>query len=317
MAQPVTVAKALTDPLLIAQGFLPRFMFASPDSIAGTRFLTEEMLKNKNHDDPRLKAYWARDKELMASQEYIDPETGEVKPPVLALTDEAERVWLDFYNEVEREQGPLGQFASLRPFAGRGGEHARRVAAVFALFEGSDHIDGNCMRRACEIVRYSLEEWLRYTDRVSVNPELTQAAELVKWLRDPQRASKWQEIDLDKLSKAGPPELRPAQKRDAVIAILLKHHILFPGTAHRTFKFNPLLPADSADSAEKYEIDGLTVAKNLRIESERSENPQLFAKNPQNGTLATLGFPQIPQNPQPSQTIKRNQEKGTYYEGEL
>jgi hypothetical protein len=324
LAQPYTVEKALADPLLIAQGFLPRFLFASPNSIAGTRTLTKERLKSKNYNDPSLQAYWSRSKQLMASQEYIDSETGEVKPPVLALTDEAEQLWLDFYNEVECGQGPLGQFASVCPFAGRGGEHARRVAAVFAFFEGSDHIDRNCMRRACEIVRYSLEEWLRYTDRVSVNPEQTQAAELVKWLRTPQRVSEWQEFTLDKLSKDAPRPLRPAKKRNAAIAILLKHNILLPCADHRKFKFNPLLPADSADLAEKCELDDLAVAEslrkvaeNVRIESTPAKNPPLSARNPPNGTPATRDFPPNPPNPQPAQTIKRNEEKGTYYEGEI
>ncbi|MNF56453.1 hypothetical protein D3C84_379390 [compost metagenome] len=243
---------------------------------------------------------------------------------MLALTDVAERVWLDFYNEVEREQGPLGKFSSIRPFAGRGGEHARRVAAVFACFEGSDHIDGNCMRRACEIVRYSLEEWLRYTNRVSVNEELTQAAELVKWLRDPKRASKWQEIDLDKLNKSGPLLLRSAKKLKPIIAKLLDHHIFLLGAAPRKFKFNPLLPEDSEDSEEECETDGLAVEESLRksedflrIEPASAESPQFPSKNPQNGTLATLGFPQNPQNPHPSQTKTKNQEEGAHYEGEI
>jgi hypothetical protein len=324
MAQPVTVAKALADPLLIAQGFLPRFLFASPESIAGTRFLTPERLKTKSYNDPHLQAYWSRSKELIASQEYIDPESGEVKPPMLALTDEAELVWLVFYNEVERGQGPLGQFAGLRPFAGRAGEHARRVAAVFAFFEGSDLIDGNCMRCACEIVRYSLEEWLRYTDRRSVDPELTQANELMKWLRDPERASKWREFSLDTLGKSGPEWVRTAKKRDSLIAKLLEHHILLPGAAHRTFIINPLLPADSADSAEKCGIDGFAVAENLRKSAENlqkdaapKKNPQPSAKNPQGETLATCGFPQNPQNPQTPHVAEAINGDGLRFTGEI
>lgn len=37
MAQPVAVASALSDPLLVGQGFLPRFLFAAPGSLAGDR----------------------------------------------------------------------------------------------------------------------------------------------------------------------------------------------------------------------------------------------------------------------------------------
>ncbi|MEF9673230.1 DUF3987 domain-containing protein [Pseudomonas sp. PCH446] len=60
LAQAVTVNDALADPLLRAQGFLPRFLFASPASLAGTRVLTAEQLGRKAYDDLRLQRYWAR-----------------------------------------------------------------------------------------------------------------------------------------------------------------------------------------------------------------------------------------------------------------
>ncbi|RWU19220.1 hypothetical protein DM813_23225 [Pseudomonas alkylphenolica] len=324
MAQPVTVAKALADPLLIGQGFLPRVLFASPDSLAGTRHLTIKALRSKIWENPHLQSFWARCEELISSKEYIDPETGEVTPPVLRLTNEAELVWLDFYNEVESEQGPLGRFSGLRPFAGRAPELARRVSAVFACFEGANVIDCKCIRHACEIVRYSLMEWLRYTESNSINPELQQAADLLVWLRNPERVLHWREFTLDRLGKSGPQLVRKATKRDQLIAILLKYSNLLPGNGDKTFKINPRLLADSADPEERPKIHGIKVAEkvresaeNLRSEATPVKNPQLSAKFPQNGTPAKPGFPQNPRDPQAPHISEADNEGGMHFTGEI
>src|SRR5690606_18593472 len=118
MGQPVAVAEALADPLLRGQGFLPRFLFAAPASLAGTRLLTPEKLGRKSYSDSRLQRYWERFRGIMATPEGIN-EQGEVVPPVLELDTGAEMVWLNFYNETEAGQGPLGSYAGLQPFAAR------------------------------------------------------------------------------------------------------------------------------------------------------------------------------------------------------
>lgn len=243
LAQAVTVDAALSDPLLRGQGFLPRFLFASPTSLAGTRFLTTGQLNRKAYADPRLQRYWARCVEISATAQAIDPETGEVKPPVLELSAEAEAVWLGFYNEVEGEQSALGAFANLRPFAGRAGELARRLAAVFACFEGLAQIDSDCMRRAVGVVRYSLAEWARYNDSEAANPERQQAAALMEWLKEKQ----WQSFEARKLQRDGPTSVRKsAKKRDRLLAVLVEHRQLL-ATDGKQFTINPL--ATSATSA--------------------------------------------------------------------
>ncbi|WP_256657309.1 DUF3987 domain-containing protein [Pseudomonas sp. 2FE] len=223
LAQAVTVAAALHDPLLRGQGFLPRFLFASPASIAGTRFLTAEQLNRQSYSDPRLRRYWARCEEIAATAQAISPETGEVKPQVLELTRDAENDWREFYNEVEGEQSPLGKFVNLRPFAGRAGEIARRLAAVFACFEGQGEIDSDCMCRAAEIVRYSLSEWARYTDSEAIDPSLKKAQDLIDWLKD----KGWTAFSKTKLSQCGPTGLRSnAILRADLLGILVEHYHL-------------------------------------------------------------------------------------------
>jgi hypothetical protein len=170
---------------------------------------------------------------------------------VLQLTHEAEQDWLEFYNEVEGEQSVLGKFANLRPFAGRAGEIVRRLAAVFACFEGKTEIDDKCMCRATAIVRHSLSEWRRYTDSAATDPLLQQAVALMEWLCDPKRAGDWQEFHRDKLGKSGPPTTRKsANARDRLLAVLAAHHHLLT-TDGKHFSINLAVEAVEAEDFEE------------------------------------------------------------------
>lgn len=224
LAQPVTVAEALSDPLLCGQGFLPRFLFASPASLAGSRFLTPGKLAEKAYADPRLQRYWARCEAIQASPTAIDPTTGEVSAPAMAMDADADEVWLGFYNETEGEQAALGEYAAIKPFASRGAELARRLAAVLACFEGEQTIGFEIMQSACAIVRHSLSEWARYADAAKPDQSLTNAAALVGWLH----ANEWSSFDARSLLREGPRFVRKsAKQRDVLLAILVeKHHLL-------------------------------------------------------------------------------------------
>ena len=306
MAQPVVVKEALSNPLLVGQGFLARFLLAAPDSLAGNCLITVESLQRNAYADPRLQAYWSRLKEIAASPEYIDPETGEVTPPVLEPDEEAKKEWVKFRNEIERERGPLGMFAELKQFAARCAEQALRLAAVFGCFEGVKHIDADCMRRACMLARYSLSEWSRYIDAGAVDPELKRAAELLSWLRDPKHAAKWQVFHVNDLGKSGPPAVRKAKVRDKLLAVLLKYHHLL-SIDGKQFRINPL--AEVADSAETQKPRGYTTAEDMRNVAEiarfprathpaSAELPQTSADLPHAEAKKFQGLPQNPQNPQ-------------------
>lgn len=306
MAQAVTVAEALSNPLLVGQGFLARFLLAAPDSLAGTCLITIESLQRKAYADPRLQAYWSRCKEIAASPEHIDPETGEVAPPVLEPDAEAKQVWVDFHNEIEKERGPLGMFAGLKPFAARSAEQALRVAAVLGFFEGVELIDADCMRRACMLARYSLNEWLRYIDAGASSPEIKLAAELMSWLRGHKHKADWQEFHVNDLGKSGPAAVRSAKVRDKVLAILLNHHHLLSSDG-KQFKINPL--AEVADSAEPPQMRGFAIAETLRNVAEvapftravhpaSAALPQTSAELPHAEAKHLYCLPQNPQNPQ-------------------
>jgi len=301
LAQPVAVAEALSNPLLTGQGFLARFLFAAPDSLAGTRFITVESLSRTAYSDVRLQRYWARCKEIAASPEYIDPDTSEVTPPALALNDAAISRWADFKNDIESELGPLGEFAGIKPFANRGAEQALRLAAVLGCFEGLERINEDCMYRACLLARYSISEWLRYTDIGTASPLLKNAVYAMNWMRDPKRAESWRSFDKAKAGKSWPPAIRSAKKRDAVLAVLVEHRHLLT-TNGEQFRVNPL--AETAETAESQQLQGFAFAVDLRRTAEKvltakdsAANPQPSANLPQPESPVNKGLPQNPQNP--------------------
>jgi|TARA_R110001592_G_scaffold229914_1_gene486594 hypothetical protein len=262
LAQPVTIAEALSDPLLREQGFLPRFLFSSAETLAGTRFLTPEKMHTKSYGDPRLQRFWERCQVILKSPTYIVEETGEVLPPPIQLTEQATEVWLDFYNETEQEQGKLGEFCSLRAFAGRAGELARRVAAVFACFEQRHEIDDDLITRACQIVRHSLNEWRRYSEEEKASIDLIQAADLMEWLKDPIRANKWQEFHRNELGKSGPGFVRIAGHRDKLLSLLIRHRHLISEDG-KQYVINPFAEvADTAENQPPQEIGGAETVRN-------------------------------------------------------
>lgn len=187
LGQREVLSRALTDPILRGQGFLPRFIFAAPQSLAGSRINTPEKLQEKSYSDKRLQQFWTHGGKLLPDPSdpisKLDFQEIESNPRrVLELNEQAQSIWLDFYNQTERPQATGGEYEFIKPFAGRAGELARRIATGFAFFEGKPEIDHIAMQGACELVQYSLNEWLRYADTEAVDSNTITAEKVEKWL---------------------------------------------------------------------------------------------------------------------------------------
>lgn len=265
LAQEIAVRQALNDPLLQGQGFLPRFLFASSESLAGTRLLTADDLKRSAYADARLQGLWQRFTDIINGHPVPTDEGGALALSPLPMSEDAGAEWLSFYNDVEREQAPLGRYSVIKPFAGRSGELARRLAGVFAFFDGAHEIGGEAMRGAVAVVRHSLSEWLRYTESAKASPEMLDAQHLLMWLQEPKRADRWQRFHRDQLGKSGPNLIREsARRRDVALSILVKHRYL-QTTDDRTYSVNPQPPvAESAEDAELQARSSFADAEDLR-----------------------------------------------------
>lgn len=227
LGQREVLQPALTNPVMRGQGLLPRFLLASVPSLAGTRLLDYDAPKQQAYDDPRLQRYWARCRELIGYRADGLPEALGQSPEsryIMPMHRSAEKLWYAFYNQIEELQAAGQAFDQLRPFAGRAGENARRVATILAYFEQLPEITEEIMAAACEIVRYSLYEWKRYTDSPDSDVYLTAVSRLERWMIEKavsgqiERSLVLKDQPLRLIRKGGSRQL------DNALALLEDHH---------------------------------------------------------------------------------------------
>lgn len=159
------LSEALKDPVLRGQGFLPRFILTVPENLAGTRLQDAiYQSKNANHDH-RLIAYWTRCEYLLddCPRPQAEHELNNGRY-VIPMNEDARQIDLAFYNMFEELQGKGKRYEYLQAFASRASQLARRLATVFAYFEGLQWIDAKTLTGACEVVKHSLNEWAMYAD---------------------------------------------------------------------------------------------------------------------------------------------------------
>jgi len=220
-AQPVVLADALNDSLLLDQGFLARFLYTAPTSLAGTRLLEKSTLESSADKDSRIIAYW-NNLELMCRLDVNVDEYGGLVLPMVGMDEEAIGVWLDFYNETELQQRVGGEYAHLKAFASRAGELAVRVAAVYAAWNCAENevemkeacVTADDMRRAVALVKFSLDEWLRHSEGTVLNPTELDARDLLEMLHRREWATATRKL----IGQSGPNALRnkPARRKAAI-----------------------------------------------------------------------------------------------------
>lgn len=181
--QPVAAKQALSDDLMMGQGFLARFLLAHPKPRAGQRFETKESLSKDPSADRRIYQYWNRVRELAFKPPRFD-EYGGLRRELMPLSDAALEVWLTCYNAYEKEQAKGGKYAEkLKPFAGRFGENSLRVATVLAAFDGHTEINSEVMANAIRIVAYSLGQWWQTMEGAETDQTTANASSLLEWLK--------------------------------------------------------------------------------------------------------------------------------------
>lgn len=181
MAQPVVIQEVIKGKVMGEIGLLPRFIFVSPKSLVGTRFLKIEDLNRNILDDERLASYYERCNSLIGNwHDSIMNEDMNDSRPMLEMSLSAKKAFINIYNAIEGAQSATGKFSDLSAEASRAGELILRLSTVFAFFEGIDKVEEQHIKNASKIVLHSLEEWLKYTVQESLhNPEATKLLELL------------------------------------------------------------------------------------------------------------------------------------------
>lgn len=236
------LSDALRDPVLRGQGLLPRFLLTVPENLAGTRLQDAVyQSKNANHDH-RLIAYWTRCEYLL--DDFPLPQGDQELHNgryVIPMNEQAKAIDLAFYNMFEELQGKGKQYEYLQAFASRASQLARRLATVFAYFEGLQWIDASTLTGACEVVKHSLNEWASYSE-VEVRTE-SDAEKLIKWLIRKCNTDKVTSIPKVVALKGAPSHLRKAKAFDPCLNELIESSYVRLVTINKTahVELNPLL----------------------------------------------------------------------------
>lgn len=220
------LADALKDPVLRGQGFLPRFILTIPENLAGTR-LQDAIYQNKNANiDHRLIAYWTRCEYLLddCPRPNTDQELHNGRY-VIPMNEQAREIDLAFYNMFEELQGKGKRYEYLQAFASRASQLARRLATVFAYFQGLQWIDAKTLTGACEVVKHSLNEWAMYAD-IEVKTE-SDAEKLIKWFAKYCSNKKIDKLAYSSFMNSCPRPMRGSkQKLESVLGELIDSHYL-------------------------------------------------------------------------------------------
>ncbi|AWL29218.1 DUF3987 domain-containing protein [Acinetobacter defluvii] len=215
------LADALKDPVLRGQGFLPRFILTIPENLAGTR-LQDAIYQNKNaNTDHRLIAYWTRCEYLLddCPRPHADQELYNGRY-VIPMNEQAREIDLAFYNMFEELQGKGKRYEYLQAFASRASQLARRLATVFAYFQGLQWIDASTLKGACEVVKHSLNEWAMYAD-IEVKTE-SDAEKLIKNILSKCIKENTNRILKSLAAKGAPSHLRKAKAFDPCLNELIE-----------------------------------------------------------------------------------------------
>lgn len=236
------LSDALRDQVLRGQGFLPRFILTIPENLAGTR-LQDAIYRSKNaNHDHRLIAYWTRCEYLL--DDCPRPQGGQELYNgryVIPMNDEARDIDASFYNMFEELQGKGKRYEYLQAFASRASQLARRLATVFAYFEGLQWIDAKTLTGACEVVKHSLNEWAMYAD-IEVKTE-SDAERLIKWLIRKCMEQKNNCIPKAIALRGAPSHLRKAKAFDNCLNELIEFNYVRLITINKSthIELNPLL----------------------------------------------------------------------------
>lgn len=225
MIQPELCGDLLKDAKIRGQGMFSRMLISYPTSTCGTRFFQDEN-PDATKDLEEFKDFLLS--VLRCPLPIIEGTRNELDPPALEMDDEAERLWIEYFNETEAELAPGGKFADHKDWVSKSGEHAGRIAAVLTLIEDPDatSIPVGRMFDAIELTRYYLSEFCRLMGADFSEDSASRNADIIwKWLTDKK---KWPHTHVSPadISQKGPGSVRKGHIIRNAISHLVSNGLL-------------------------------------------------------------------------------------------
>lgn len=194
-------------------GFLARFLVCQPLSTQGSRFI-EAGASSWNHRDKfsiRLTELLQHNKGLL-----LNPER---EKKVIRFSKEAGRIWIDYFNEVERGMGEGGRYFGATDHASKLPDNVARVAALLHNFEGLDgDISGPVVEVAIKICEWYSDEFIRIFSPLS--DEEADAYDLDGWFDQRIIKTGCTHIKKNEARQYAPNKLRGGKRFDSAIDLL-------------------------------------------------------------------------------------------------
>jgi hypothetical protein len=216
MVQPVIADKALSDSLMMGQGFLARFLICTETSLVGTRLLANRPPDESVKRDPDVTRFWDALAALIR-QPLPTSEAGELEPETLTIAGPAYDAWVNTHDAIEEQLSRHGELSEIKEFAAKAADNAARIAAVLAYFETRTAPTPEHINRASELIEYYLQTMIQRTQEATQSTAEHQARELFDWVRQTGG-----ELSADNFNKL-PAVYRKAKKARALLTLLVEY----------------------------------------------------------------------------------------------
>ena len=230
MVQPNVADGFMSDPLLLGQGLLARFLIAWPESRMGMRFSRDPTLEEASSLARHTAALGeALKMPLPRPPNASDGDPGELAPRTVKLTAGASAALREFSDWCEALLGPGKAFAdpAISGFGNKLCEHATRLAGVFALAEnmGATEVSEATAEAAIAVAQWYADERLRIVEAGAVSPKVQAAEGLRLWL-----LNEWDEpnISASDVAQFGPNSIRDAERAKEALELLAAKSWLEP-----------------------------------------------------------------------------------------
>lgn len=176
--QPGVLADVASSRRFRDSGLLARFLFAMPQSNVGQR----DVRRRWSIPNYVQKEYESRLHALLEGRQQVAG-----KPRVLGMTDSARDVWLDFADEIEKQQGERGAMESIADWSSKLPGAAARIAALLELAESGPsaaEVSMESTERAVRLCRLLMPHAHAAFGLLGADATDGDATAIVKWAQD-------------------------------------------------------------------------------------------------------------------------------------
>jgi len=148
-------------------------------------------------------------------------------PRPLPLSDAARRLWIGFYNHIEKRVACGGELEQVRGLANKLPEHAARIAATLTLVRdvSASEVTSFEMESGIELAQHYAAEALRLFSASRISHQIRDAKHLLDWLYG---TWSYEAVSLPDIYQRGPNFIREMAMAQRVVEVLERHGYLTP-----------------------------------------------------------------------------------------